>query len=233
MFLTPCKLSFMSLHPPKPHIILGVTGSVAAVKTAELCSSLLSLGEVRVIATDASKRFLKETLIPTSALPLLGDHDEWQSWKEVGDEVLHIELRRWADILVLAPLSANTLAKVSTGLCDNLLTCVLRAWDYQSGAPLVVAPAMNTMMWSHPLTAEQLEALQSFGAGVPGTVTVVPPVSKKLACGDVGVGAMAPVTEIVKAVEVALQALRLRRHRDMEGTELGEVQAAAAAAAPY
>ncbi len=60
-----------------------------------------------------------------------GDEDDWRSWKTVGDDVLHIELRRWADIMVIAPLSANTLAKVANGLCDNLLTCVVRAWDWQ------------------------------------------------------------------------------------------------------
>jgi len=65
-----------------------------------------------------------------------GDEDDWRSWKTVGDDVLHIELRRWADIMVIAPLSANTLAKVANGMCDNLLTCVVRAWDWQK--PLLV-----------------------------------------------------------------------------------------------
>lgn len=64
------------------------------------------------------------------------DEEEWRQWKVVGDPVLHIELRRWADVLLLAPLSANTLAKVSNGLCDNLLTCVVRAWDFAK--PLLV-----------------------------------------------------------------------------------------------
>ena len=66
------------------------------------------------------------------------DEDEWRAWRQVGDEVLHIELRRWADALVLAPLSANTLAKAAGGLCDNLLTCVVRAWDFGT-RPLLVS----------------------------------------------------------------------------------------------
>jgi len=65
-----------------------------------------------------------------------GDEDDWRSWKTVGDNVLHIELRRWADAMLIAPLSANTLAKVANGMCDNLLTCVVRAWDWQK--PLLV-----------------------------------------------------------------------------------------------
>jgi len=65
------------------------------------------------------------------------DDDEWRQWKRVGDPVMHIELRRWADVMVIAPLSANTLAKAAGGMCDNLLTCVLRAWDW--GRPLLVS----------------------------------------------------------------------------------------------
>jgi phosphopantothenoylcysteine decarboxylase len=101
--------------------------------------------------------------------------------------------------MLIAPLSANTLAKVSHGLCDNLLTCVVRAWDFSK--PLLVAPAMNTHMWSHPFTAPQLDVLRRLG------VVVIPPISKRLACGDVGVGAMAAVESIVAAVKEAAQAL--------------------------
>lgn len=66
-----------------------------------------------------------------------GDDDEWHEWSKVGDPVMHIELRRWADVFVIAPLSANTLAKLANGICDNLITCVARAWDFQR--PLVVS----------------------------------------------------------------------------------------------
>ena len=67
-------------------------------------------------------------------LPPSGNEDDWRDWHRVGDEVLHIELRRWADVIVVAPLSANSLAKLAGGLCDNLLTCVLRAWDFSRPA---------------------------------------------------------------------------------------------------
>ena len=75
------------------------------------------------------------------------------------DEVVHIELRRWADVLLVAPASANTVAKLAQGLCDNLLTCVARAWDFQENK-LIVCPAMNTMMWEHPLTSRHLSILK-------------------------------------------------------------------------
>ena len=73
----------------------------------------------------------------------------------------HIEQRAWADLFLIAPLSANTLAKLSTGQCDNLLTCVARAWDFTK--PIVAAPAMNTHMWTHPITRPQLDTLAEWG----------------------------------------------------------------------
>ena len=108
------------------------------------------------------------------------------------------QLRKWADVLVVAPLSANTLAKLAAGLSDNLLTCIARAWDFRGGKPVVVAPAMNTAMWEHPLTAAHLRVLTD----VLG-VAVVPPATRALACGDVGAGAMAAVGDVVGAVRAA------------------------------
>jgi phosphopantothenoylcysteine decarboxylase len=145
------------------------------------------------------------------ALDLLADaNDEWSVWNRMGDEVVHIALRDWADVLVVAPLSANTLAKLSHGLCDDTLSCVVRAWDFghrddngTRGKPLVLAPAMNTTMWHHPLTRQQLEQIQSWH--VQNGVVVVPPQAKQLACGDVGVGAMADLAVITQAVQDVLQ----------------------------
>lgn len=129
---------------------------------------------------------------------------------------MHIELRRWADLFVLAPLDANTLAKMASGLSDNCLTCVWRAWD--PTRPVVLAPAMNTLMWENRLTCRQLRQIAADAglAALPdyldekeliATINernpafhVVPPQSKELACGDVGVGAMAEIDEIVAVV---------------------------------
>ncbi len=216
------------------NILLGVTGSVAAIKAPELFDELRRRGHaVRVVATRAATYFFD----PAALSPLPNgkrnpavvslDEDEWQGSSDGqrydrGDDVLHIELRRWADLFLIAPLDANTLAKLAAGLCDNCLTCVWRAWE--PSRPVVLAPAMNTFMWQHPFTRRHLRVLaDDAGAGqLPAhlnedkllpllnersqTLRVVPPVSKELACGDVGIGAMAAPGDIVAAVEQVLAA---------------------------
>eukprot|EP00474_Spongospora_subterranea_P000223 CRZ00681.1 hypothetical protein [Spongospora subterranea] len=177
------------VHPP--HILVGVSGSVASIKAAELVSSLSCLGEVRLILTDAAKHFVDANELSTTQIYY--NENEWETYQKRGDPVLHIELRRWADIFLIAPLSANSLAKLSYGISDNLLTCTARAW--QTGIkPLVIAPAMNTAMWDHPVTTEHISRLTQWG------VHVVPPVEKTLICGDAGMGAMANIDTLVDVI---------------------------------
>lgn len=198
-------------------IIVAATGSVAAVRLPALCGSLVDQGhELRVVVTEPALYFFDPADLPSTA-KLHRDADEWPAGRyERGDEVLHIELRRWADLLIVAPLDANTLAKFALGLCDNLLTCLYRAWDDER--PRILAPAMNTLMWNKPATARHLGAIWSDATGrtLPedwclDTVErwfaadsrapiLVPPQSKRLACGDVGVGAMAEVSAITDVV---------------------------------
>lgn len=145
--------------------------------------------------------------LTTEMIVMLAPDDEWQAWSRIGDPVLHIELRDWADVLVIAPLSAHTLAKVATGLCDDTLTCVARAWDLghvtgRPPKPIVLAPAMNTAMWQHPLTQQQLQTIKAFSS--TDMVKVVAPMVKTLACGEVGTGALAHVADIVMAVRDAV-----------------------------
>lgn len=122
------------------------------------------------------------------------DADEWSQFTKVGDPILHIELRRWADVVLIAPCSANTLAKISNGICDDLLTSLLRALS--SSTPTWLFPAMNTLMYRHPLTARQLSLVQELlGYEVFG------PIEKKLACGDLGKGAMYEWTDILGLVK--------------------------------
>ncbi|XP_022435759.1 phosphopantothenoylcysteine decarboxylase isoform X1 [Delphinapterus leucas] len=127
---------------------------------------------------------------------LYSDADEWEMWKCRSDPVLHIDLRRWADLMLVSPLDANTLGKVASGICDNLLTCVIRAWDRSK--PLLFCPAMNTAMWEHPITEQQVGQLKAFG------YVEIPCVAKKLVCGDQGLGAMAEVGTIVDKVKEVL-----------------------------
>jgi phosphopantothenoylcysteine decarboxylase len=216
------------------NVLLGVTGSVAAIRTPELYQSLKRAGHrVKVVATAASLYFFDAaSLDPVGSLNpvrnrevVILDEDEWPGRDASGryrrgDEVLHIQLRRWADVLVIAPLDANTLAKLANGLADNCLTCVCRAWD--RSRPVVLAPAMNTLMWEHPATARHLRQLAEDAGASPSTLLdlpallawindrcsrlrIAPPQSKRLACDDVGIGAMADLDVIVQAVDALLQ----------------------------
>jgi phosphopantothenoylcysteine decarboxylase len=222
------------------NVLLGVTGSVAAVRTPELYQAMERLGyRVRVVATEAALYFFDPAALDPATPPggprnpdvVVLDEDEWpgraQHHRYRREEpVLHIELRRWADLLVVAPLDANTLAKLAAGLADNCLTCVWRAWD--PARPVVLAPAMNTLMWEHPLTRRHLIQVAA-DAGVSGAppagdagalvdwvnrscprLRLAAPQEKRLACGDVGLGAMADVEAIAALVgRTAAQADRL------------------------
>lgn len=202
------------------NILIGATGSVAATRVPTLVDSLTSRGHtVRVVATAAATHFFDIAERDAKSISL--DEDEWPaSGYTRGDTVLHIELRNWADAFLIAPLDANTLAKLVAGLCDNALTCVWRAWDWNK--PVVLAPAMNTMMWLNPLTRKHLRSLAAdFGVdeisvdldeeGLMQQINdhaenlkIVPPISKRLACGDLGVGAMAEVDTIVETAVAML-----------------------------
>jgi phosphopantothenoylcysteine decarboxylase len=208
-------------------LILGITGSVAAIKTPELLLALRGTGhEVRVVATRSSLYFFDPSEIDRSEVNpdgssgdrwLFRDEDEWPGIRyRRGDEVLHIALRNWADLLIIAPLDANTLSKFALGISDNCLSCVFRAWDFSK--PVLLAPAMNTLMWQSPVTRRHLamlledhatdplpagwtldEAPLIFAQHAP-QIVLIPPQAKRLACGDVGLGAMAEVQEIAEVV---------------------------------
>ena len=157
--------------------------------------------------------------------PSTDAEEEWDTYKSLRDSVLHIDLRNWADVCLIAPLSAHTLAKIANGLCDDLLTCILRAWDFGQrtcsnngseskvmGKPVILAPAMNTAMWEHPLTRAQLETVQQFATCTRDdkeskegrSVVIVEPAVKTLACGDVGAGALAELDDVISSVEKCL-----------------------------
>ncbi|MBC8034677.1 MAG: bifunctional phosphopantothenoylcysteine decarboxylase/phosphopantothenate--cysteine ligase CoaBC, partial [Chitinophagaceae bacterium] len=158
-------------------ILLGITGSIAAYKAILLVRLLVKQGaEVKVIMTPAAADFVSAlTLSTLSRNPVLTDLFEENSWTN------HVMLGRWADVMVIAPLSCNTLSKMAHGGCDNLLL----ATYFSATCPVVVVPAMDEDMWHHPVTAANLSKLHSFG-------NFVMPVEKgELASGLYGDGRMA------------------------------------------
>jgi len=165
------------------NVLLGVTGSVAAIYTEKLAQAFIDDGhQVRIVLTQAARQFTTASKFATFT-----DELEWD-WSKMGDPVQHIELRNWMDVLLIAPLTANTMAKMVNGMCDNLLTSV---WLAHGTKPVIVAPAMNTHMLMHSITQRNICSLLTMGVGIIG------PVEKKLACGDVGIGALAPHDVIV------------------------------------
>lgn len=132
------------------------------------------------------------------------------TWNQKGDPVLHIELRRWADLLLIAPASANTIAKAANGICDNLMLCVVRAWDPLR--PAICCPAMNTTMLGHPSMAIHIALLKSYG------FQILEAEVKELACGDIGKGALVAVSTIVNQCRVATSTMphNSERRREIE-----------------
>ncbi|WP_353192865.1 flavoprotein [Pandoraea pnomenusa] len=179
-------------------VLLGTTGSIGAKDTARLVELLHRNHDVRVVASTPSLSFFDPTTVHCQA-SVHTDEDDWYVWRRRGDRILHIALRNWADLFVIAPMTANTLGKLASGLCDNLLTTTYRAWQIES-KPLLVAPSMNKFMWEHPLTSTQMALLQSWGA------KTIPPREKWLAGGDFGPAAMATPEHIVERVDGVLGA---------------------------
>jgi phosphopantothenoylcysteine decarboxylase len=171
-------------------ILLGITGSVAALLTGELYDALSKLGDTKVVPTEKARHFVPRDDL--ARLPLVCDEHQWR-WQKPGDPVLHLDLREWADILVLAPASAHTIAKVAHGLADNLLGNIALAWDWRK--PFLVAPAMNTAMWQAQPTQDNLRKIARYGC------QVIDPITKALACGDEGRGALADIRSIVAAIQ--------------------------------
>ncbi|MCY7309604.1 MAG: bifunctional phosphopantothenoylcysteine decarboxylase/phosphopantothenate--cysteine ligase CoaBC [Chitinophagaceae bacterium] len=164
-------------------IVLAITGSIAAYKSIYLVRLLVKAGaEVKVVVTPAAKDFVSTlTLSTLSRNPVLVDLFDEQSWTN------HVMLGRWADVMVIAPLSCNTLAKMANGQCDNLLL----ATYLSATCPVVVAPAMDEDMWHHPATKENLKKLESFGN------KIIPVEKGDLASGLHGEGRMAEPEQIL------------------------------------
>ncbi|KAK5095622.1 hypothetical protein LTS08_008015 [Lithohypha guttulata] len=220
MFMNPAKRfdSAAHLNDGKVHILLAASGSVATIKLPLIAQALARYENVsiRIIMTENARNFLQgqaeeqphlDSLVKVPGIDgIYFDPDEWSKPWVRGDKILHIELRRWAHLLLIAPLSANTMAKMANGMSDNLLLSVIRAWDTtgmidMQKKHIMIAPAMNTAMWRHPITKKQLRSIQQdWTDDEESSVITLKPVEKELACGDTGAGAMMDWNQIVARV---------------------------------
>lgn len=168
------------------NIVLGVTGSIAAYKAADLASLLTKAGQnVRVVMTADAQRFITPLPFKTlSRSPVITDlYDEEEGWKPT-----HIRVADEADLLLIAPATANVIAKLAHGLADDALTCIALALN--SKAKVLIAPAMNGKMWLHPATQSNVATLKSRG------VEFIGPEEGMLSCGYEGIGRLWPIEPI-------------------------------------
>jgi phosphopantothenoylcysteine decarboxylase/phosphopantothenate--cysteine ligase len=182
-------------------IILGISGSIAAYKAAFLTRLLVKAGaEVRVLMTPAAAQFITPlTLSTLSKHPVLSDVQSEAGWNN------HVELGLWADALLIAPATANTLAKLANGICDNILSAVYLS----ARCPVYLAPAMDVDMWHHPATQENIRRLQSFGN------TIIPVGHGELASGLVGEGRMEEPENIAAFLND-----QFRQQQDLQGKKV-------------
>ena len=178
-----------------PHIVLGVTGSIAAHKAADLTSLLVKQGwSVHVVLTAEAQRFVSPVTFQTlSRHPVVTDlYDQDEGWKP-----RHITMADETDALLVAPATANHLAKLAHGIADDALSCIALA--LQPKAKLLIAPAMNGKMWLHPATQQNVDILKSRG------VLFIGPEAGLLSCGYEGIGRLWPVEQIGQWVGQCLQ----------------------------
>jgi phosphopantothenoylcysteine decarboxylase len=172
------------------NVVLGVTGSIAAYKAAELASQLTKQDcDVHVVMTADALHFITPLAFKTlSRHPVVTDlYDEEEGWKPT-----HIKLADEADLLLIAPITANTIAKLAHGYADDALSCIALALN--PVAKLLLAPAMNGKMWGHPATQQNVATLKSRGAQFIG------PEEGLLSCGYEGLGRLWPVEKVVERV---------------------------------
>ncbi len=171
-------------------ILIAVTSSISAYRVPNLVSQFKKQGDdIITMLSEPAKAFVSpQALSVMSQHKCYQDSDEWSN----NDDVLHIKLAKWCDVCLIAPLTANTLAKIANGICDNLITSTIRALG---DTKLVLAPAMNTRMWDNKLTKHHLDLMAEYY-----NVTAVDPVEKILADGDEGMGGLADDEAIIEKV---------------------------------
>ena len=182
--------------PNEKSVVLGVTGSIAAYKATDLASQLTKQGcRVQVVMTADALRFITPLAFKTlSRHPVVTDlYDEEEGWRPT-----HVNLADEADLLLIAPATANTIAKLALGLANDALSCVALALNSQ--ARILIAPAMNGKMWLHPATQQNVATMKSRGAEFIG------PEEGLLSCGYEGLGRLWPVDKVAKRALELLEA---------------------------
>ena len=181
-------------------ILLGVTGGIAAYKAAELCSTLVSCdAAVHVVMTEHATHFVS----PVTFRALTGHQVLTGLWDEPREyEIAHVALPDKADLVLVAPATANILGKIANGIADDMLSTMIMA----TRAPVILAPAMNFRMWENPVTRGNVERLRSLGC------IIVEPETGRLACGEEGTGRLASIGKIMRQVAACLE-----RARDLDG----------------
>jgi len=175
------------------NVVIGVTGSIAAYKSADIVNGLKKAGcEVNVVMTRAAMQFITPLTLQT-----LSQNEVYSDvfQEECPREVKHITLAQNADLLLVAPATANIIGKLANGIADDMLTSLFLA---SRDIPMLIAPAMNTIMYENPIVKENLSKLVSRG------FTVIEPRESRLACGYVGKGALADLSDIMSKVKVQL-----------------------------
>lgn len=172
----------------KKRVLLGVTGSIAVYKACDLVRRLQDAGcEVTVVMTACAEKFVSSmTFEALSRRPVYRD----MFARDVDWDMAHISLAKWADVYVIAPVTANVIGKIAGGIADDLVTCTA----VTTTAPVLLAPAMNVDMFTNTIVQENIEKLKRHG------IQIIDPRQAKLACGDVGTGALAEVETIVESV---------------------------------
>ncbi|MBI1975896.1 MAG: hypothetical protein HYS56_00120 [Candidatus Omnitrophica bacterium] len=183
----------MKTLPEGKFILIGVTGGIAAYKTADVISQLKEKAyPVVVVMTEEAKQFITPLTLQTiSGNPVFSNlftlpSREWNA--------VHIALARQARLVAVIPATANVIGKLANGICDDLLTCVITATE----APVLLAPAMNTQMYQHPAIQGNLKKLRGFG------YHFVDPEKGRLACGTEGIGHVASVEKVIRAIKKVL-----------------------------
>ncbi|CAL9736001.1 coenzyme A biosynthesis protein 3 [Monosporozyma servazzii] len=234
----------------KFHILIGATGSVAAIKIPLIIDRLFKIYSrdtisIQLILTKPAEHFLNGLKIPRD-VHIWREDDMKSRWWDFNntfvsqmdnnkknsnnnnnsnkadlEPLLFHELSRWADIFLIAPLSANSLAKLANGICNNLITSVVRDWNVKK-TPIIVAPAMNTFMYINPMTKKHLLMLKE---DFP-TLEILKPVEKMLICGDIGMGGMREWSDITENIRLKIKEIHRKRHEnegDNEDQEIEEI----------